>query len=153
MEMRAGFGEIGASLKHGGEIVLGCEIGGIARNVLAGEGFLQRQASLVRGNRVAMGKNLKPEMGHFIGGAVAALHTLGRIKGVSDVCDAVVVDVAHGDASLRRKDDFRVVVEHGLPIQIPTGNVNQSFAGAVGKCRDGEKVLAEIVSMRINGEE
>ena len=95
LKMRKSLIEIGPRLKHGAEIVLSGEITGITGNIVAREGLLKQQTSLLGRDRTAVRQNLQPEVGHFVGGAIATEDALRRIERIGDVVFAVVVDVAH----------------------------------------------------------
>ena len=92
-------------------------------------------------------------MGHFVDAAVAAADALRRMMGIGEVAGAVVVDVAHGDDGVLGKKDLLGVIENGLPVQIPTRNINERFCGAVGKRGGGGQFPSQIVSVGIDGQE
>ena len=100
-----------------------------------------------------MGKDLKPQMGHFIAGPIPGHDAAWRVVWVGEVFAGVVVRILHGDrASLGQRHGSRVAVD-SLPVQIPLRDVNERFCGAPGKSCESEQVLAEIVRVRIDREQ
>ena len=103
------------------------EVGRVFFDVVPGHGFLQHHAWIERRVWGGAGENLKPKVGHFIAGAVSGYHAAWRVVWVGRIFAGIVIDVAHGDGrALRQRHGSRVAV-HRLPVQVPLGNMNQSF--------------------------
>jgi hypothetical protein len=60
---------------------------------------------------------------------------------------------AHGDdGSFGKRHGLAVVID-GLPVEVPLGNADEPFTRAVGQRRPGFEDLAEVVGVRIDGDD
>ncbi len=145
---RDGFRRAAARLEGGPEVRVGNEVAGILLEPPAHEGFLQRPAVVALARQ-----DLHPEMAHLVGRAVARHHPPRRMTRVADVAFRVVVRDAHVEDGAAGQEERMGERVHGLPGEVPVADPDQPFLRAVGQGGEALHVLADVVRVRVDGED
>ena len=89
-------------------------------------------------------------MRHLIGGAVAGGDPPRRRVRVALVPRGVVVGPAHRNHRAPGQRQRRRQLVHGLPVQIPVGDVHEPLGGAVWPASHGAHLACDVVRVRVD---